>query len=181
MDYTLIRSSRKTVSIQVTAEGEVVVRAPRLYARYKIETFLRQKEPWIRAQMEKRAAAAQVSVLSEAEHKALAKGAKAWFTDRTAYLAPLVGVTYGSVTIRTQRTRWGSCTGRGDLNFNCLLMLAPEEIRDYVVVHELCHRKEMNHSKAFWAHVERVLPDYKLRRKWLKDNGPALMARRPVQ
>ena len=181
VEYRLVRSSRRTVSIQVTAEGEVVVRAPRLYPKYKIEAFLRQKGPWIRARLEALASAPRLPVLSEAEHKALATAAKTWFAERTAYFAPMVGVTYGSVTIRTQKTRWGSCTGKGDLNFNSLLMLAPEEIRDYVVVHELCHRRHMDHSAAFWAEVERILPDYKLRRKWLKDNGAALMARRPVQ
>ena len=177
--YRLIRSSRRTVSVQVTAEGEVVVRAPRLYPKYKIEAFLRQKESWIRDRQQRLSQSPRVPVLSEAEHKLLVKEAKAWFTDRTAYFAPLVGVTYGSVTIRTQKTRWGSCTGKGDLNFNCLLMLAPEEIRDYVVVHELCHRKHMDHSSAFWAEVESILPDYRVRRKWLKDNGAALMAGRP--
>ena len=181
VEYRLVRSSRKTVSVQVTAEGEVVVRAPRLYPKYKIEAFLRQKGPWIRARLEALASVPRLPELSEAEHKALPKAAKTWFAERTAYFAPLVGVTYGAVTIRTQKTRWGSCTGKGDLNLNCLLMLAPEELRDYVVVHELCHRRHMDHSAAFWAEVERILPDYKLRRKWLKDNGPALMARRPVQ
>ena len=179
MDYRLVRSSRRTVSIQVTAEGEVVVRAPRLYPKYKIGAFLRQKEPWILARLEALASVPRLPELSEAEHKALTKAAKTWFAERTAYFAPLVGVTYGSVTIRTQKTRWGSCTGKGDLNFNCLLMLAPEEIRDYVVVHELCHRRHMDHSAAFWAEVERILPDCKLRRKWLKDNGLALMAAAP--
>ena len=181
VEYRLVRSSRRTVSIQVTAEGEVVVRAPRLYPKYKIEAFLRQKESWIQARLEALASVPRLPELSEAEHKALSKAARTWFAERTAYFAPLVGVTCGSVTIRTQKTRWGSCTGKGDLNFNSLLMLAPEEIRDYVVVHELCHRRHMDHSAAFWAEVERILPDYKLRRKWLKDNGPALMARRPVQ
>ena len=177
--YRLVRSSRKTLSLQVTAEGEVVVRAPRLYPKYKIEAFLRQKEPWIRAQQQKLVRSPRIPTLSEAEHKALVKEAKGWFTARTAWFAPLVGVTYGSVTIRTQKTRWGSCTGKGDLNFNCLLMLAPEEVRDYVIVHELCHRKHMDHSAAFWAEVERVCPDCKLRRKWLKDNGAALMGAVP--
>ena len=178
-DYTLIRSSRKTLSVLVTAEGEVVVRAPRLYPRYKIEAFLRQKAAWIRERQQRLAATAHAPALSEAEHKLLVKEAKAWFADRVARFAPLLGVTYGSVTIRTQKTRWGSCTGKGDLNFNCLLMLAPEEIRDYVVIHELCHRRHMDHSAAFWAEVERICPDYKLRRKWLKDNGAALMAAAP--
>lgn len=87
------------------------------------------------------------------------------------YFARQVGVDYGRITIRNQKTRWGSCSSKGNLNFNCLLMLAPAEILDYVVVHELCHRKEMNHSKAFWAEVEKVLPDYRESVKWLKEKG----------
>ena len=90
-----------------------------------------------------------------------------------------MGVTYGRSTIRSQHTRWGSCSARGNLNFNCLLALTPPEVLDYVVVHELCHRKELNHSPAFWAEAERVLPDYKNRRNWLKENGTALIARLP--
>ena len=74
-----------------------------------------------------------------------------------------------------QKSRWGSCSAKGNLNFNCLLMRAPEEILDYVIVHELCHRKEMNHSDRFWAEVEKVMPSYKERRKWLKDHGNELM------
>ena len=88
-----------------------------------------------------------------------------------------MGVTYGRITIRNQVSRWGSCSSVGNLNFNCLLMLAPPEVRDYVVVHELCHRKEMNHSPAFWAEVEKMIPDYKAHKKWLKDNGTALISR----
>ena len=88
-----------------------------------------------------------------------------------------MNLQYGRITIRNQKTRWGSCSGKGNLNFNCLLMLAPDEIVDYVVVHELCHLIEMNHSKAFWAQVENVLPDYRERRKWLKDHGNEIMRR----
>jgi predicted metal-dependent hydrolase len=109
----------------------------------------------------------------------LAKTAQKVIPQRVAAYASAVGVNYGRITIRNQHTRWGSCSGKGNLNFNCLLMLAPLEVVDYVVVHELCHRKEMNHSAAFWALVERVLPDYKVRRQWLKDNGSALIARLP--
>ena len=90
---------------------------------------------------------------------------------------PLVGATVGKVTIRNQKTRWGSCSAKGNLNFNCLLMLCPEDVRDYVVVHELCHRKEMNHSARFWTEVERVLPDYRTRRKWLKEFGCEIIGR----
>ena len=84
---------------------------------------------------------------------------------------------YGRVTVRCQRTKWGSCTSQGNLNFNCLLMLCPPEVIDSVVVHELCHRKEMNHSPRFWAEVEKILPDYKISRKWLKDHGEVIMRR----
>ena len=88
-----------------------------------------------------------------------------------------MGVTYGRITIRSQHTLWGSCSSKGNLNFNCLLMLTPPEVLDYVVVHELCHRKEMNHSARFWAEVEHVLSDYEIRRKWLRENGTALISR----
>ena len=91
--------------------------------------------------------------------------------------APQMGVTYGRVTIRCQKSRWGSCSGSGNLNFNCLLALAPREVLDYVVVHELAHRKHMDHSAAFWQEVGRVLPDYRARRDWLRRNGGALLAR----
>ncbi|MDE6567167.1 MAG: M48 family metallopeptidase, partial [Lachnospiraceae bacterium] len=93
------------------------------------------------------------------------------------YYARQIGVDYGRITIRNQKTRWGSCSGKGNLNFNCLLMLAPAEIQDYVVVHELCHRREMNHSPRFWAEVAKIMPDYQERRKWLKEHGQEIMRR----
>ena len=91
--------------------------------------------------------------------------------------AGLMNVQYGRITIRNQKTRWGSCSSKGNLNFNCLLMLAPDEVVDYVVIHELCHLIEMNHSKAFWKQVEQMMPDYKKHRKWLKDHGNEIMER----
>ena len=94
---------------------------------------------------------------------------------RVAHYAARMGVTYGRITIRHQRTRWGSCSSNGNLNFNCLLMLAPPEVLDYVVVHELCHRKYMNHSKQFWAEVAKVMPDYKKCERWLKEEGSLLI------
>ena len=85
--------------------------------------------------------------------------------------AALMGVTYGRVTIRHQKSRWGSCSSKGNLNFNCLLMLTPPECVEYVVIHELCHRKHMNHSAFFWAEVKRVMPDYAIWEKWLRTKG----------
>ena len=91
--------------------------------------------------------------------------------------AEKLGVSYGRITIRNQRSRWGSCSGKGNLNFNCLLMLAPPEVLDSVVVHELCHLRQMNHSERFYAEVLRVFPDYWRCHRWLKENGGALMQR----
>jgi hypothetical protein len=97
--------------------------------------------------------------------------------ERVAYYAPIVGVNVGKITIRNQVSRWGSCSSKGNLNYNCLLMLTPPEVIDYVVVHELCHRRELNHSARFWDEVERVLPDYREAKEWLKNNGGALIQR----
>ncbi|MBE5867311.1 MAG: M48 family metallopeptidase [Lachnospiraceae bacterium] len=106
---------------------------------------------------------------TETEIAELKKLAKKYIPGRVAYYAALIPVSYGRIAIRCQKTRWGSCSQKGNLNFNCLLMKLPPEIIDYVVVHELCHRLQMNHSRLFWAEVEKVLPDYKKRRKWLKE------------
>ena len=172
--YEIVYSARKTLAVQVKADGSVVVRAPKRMAKYKIEAFLKEKQDWIYTHREKALAAAEQKAanrLTEAERKAAVKRAAQMLAEKTAHFAKEMGVTYGRITIREQKTRWGSCSSKGNLNFNCLLMLAPAEILDYVVVHELCHRKEMNHSKAFWAEVEKVLPDYRESVKWLKEKG----------
>ena len=90
---------------------------------------------------------------------------------RVAYYAEKLGVSYGKITLRQQKTRWGSCSSEKNLNFNWKLILAPPEVLDYVVVHELCHLKEMNHSKAFWDEVGKVMPNYETHKLWLKENG----------
>ena len=181
MEYELIRSKRKTLAVQIKPDGSVVVRAPLRYPQREIDRFLRDRADWIRVHREKmlkRQAEKEehrVNALTDAQLRDLKRRASIAFPERIAYFAPLVGVTYGRITIRSQKTRWGSCSAAGNLNFNCLLLLAPPEVLDYVVVHELCHRKFMNHSPRFWAEVARVMPDYKAHRKWLRENGPRLM------
>ena len=166
MEYELIRSKRKTLAIEIKRDGRVIVRAPMRVPMRDIERFLNEKNDWIRVhRAEVLARKAQeeanpVPALTDAQLRGLKKS---------------VGVDYGRITIRSQKTRWGSCSAKGDLNFNCLLLLAPPEVLDYVVVHELCHRKQMNHSPRFWAEVARVIPDYKAKVKWLKENGGRLM------
>ena len=175
LDYTLIRSSRKTVSIQLSPGGDVVVRAPNRMPKREIERFLKEKRGWIEGHLA-RLPEAQPK-LTEAELRELARHAAEVLPEIAAYYAPKVGVDYGRITIRAQRTRWGSCSAQGNLNFNCLLMLTPDDVMEYVVVHELCHRKEMNHSARFWAEVERVLPGYRESRRWLKEKGGGLICR----
>ncbi len=175
--YEIIRSRRRTLGIEVRPDG-LVVRAPLRAGRREIESFVAKNEAWIekhlRLAKEKQAELAEIEPLTQAEIAELAKRAKEVIPQRVAYYAPLVGVTYGKITIRKQHSRWGSCSVKGNLNFNCLLMLAPPEVLDSVVVHELCHRKQMNHSKAFYTEVLRVYPDYYKWHKWLKINGDAL-------
>ena len=113
--------------------------------------------------------------LSEKERLEYRKKAKLVFRERADYFASSMGLSFNRIAIREQRTRWGSCSSKKNLNFNWKLLLAPPQVLDYVVVHELCHLKQMNHSKAFWTEVEAVLPDYKERKRWLRENGAELM------
>ena len=177
---TVVRSDRKTMSIQIRPDGTVLVRAPRKLPDREIQRFLREKTDWIEknlAKVENVNRAGEEAPLSMEEIRALADRALREIPPRVREFAARMGVSYGRITIRNQRGRWGSCSSVGNLNFNCLLMLAPAEVLDYVIVHELAHRKEMNHSSAFWAQVETVLPDYREREKWLKDQGKILLAR----
>ena len=121
--YEIVYSARKTLAVQVKADGSVLVRAPKRMA------------------------------------------------EKTAHFAKEMGVTYGRITIREQKTRWGSCSSAGNLNYNWKLVLMPERVMDYVVIHELAHQKEMNHSARFYAVVAQQMPDYKVWQSWLKEHG----------
>ena len=181
MKVTVIRSNRKTVAIQVNSDLSVTVRAPYSASEKDIEEILKKKEAWISRHIEKikktkeRFEAEPTEKVTREKVIALAEEALKVIPERVEYFAKVIGVTYGKITVRNQKTRWGSCSSKGNLNFNCLLMLAPPEVLDYVVVHELCHRKQMNHSKAFWLEVEKVLPNYKEVRKWLKEEGSQMI------
>lgn len=183
MEITVIRSSRRSVSLQVKPDGTVVVRAPRLFPQREIRRFVESHSTWIQKQLAKLAAARQLQgeivPLSKEELKVVTESARQDLTRRCEYWSAIIGVTYGRISIRHQKSKWGSCSSKGNLNFNCLLMFAPDEVRDYVVVHELCHRKHMNHSSAFWETVEHFLPNWKEAKNWLRINEKTLMLRNP--
>ena len=188
MNVKIIRSNRKTLAIQINPDLSVTVRAPMYAPQSDIERILREKESWIQKHIEKireqeakkkeiQGESVESEYLTNEEIKKLADKALQHIPKRVSYFAKQIGVTYGKIIIRNQKTRWGSCSSKGNLNFNCLLMLTPPEVIDYVIVHELCHRKEMNHSRVFWAEVEKVIPNYKEQVKWLKENGGKIIGR----
>lgn len=180
-DVKIIRSNRRTLSLEITPVGEVLVRAPWLISEAQIYSFVESKSTWLSEQLQKKEkdmeSLQEEGFFTEEEIKRLQALAKQVIPEKVAYYARLMGVSYGRISIRKQKSRWGSCSREGNLNFNCLLIMAPPEVLDYVVVHELCHRIEMNHSAKFWAQVEQVIPEYRTYRKWLKEHGGRLMMR----
>lgn len=176
VSYQIIKSDRKTIAIQIKPDGQVVVRCPKRMRIEEARRFVESEADWIEKHLAKRNVQDVVKYTPK-EIKQLREQARKLVAARVRYYAPIIGVTYGQIAIRTQHTRWGSCSSKGNLNFNCLLALVPAEVLDYVVVHELCHRKELNHSELFWREVERFLPDFKARKRWLKENGTMLISK----
>lgn len=178
----VIRSNRKTISIELKMSG-LIVRAPYQMKQHEVHAFLLKKQAWIENHyarlQERQLQLQQLTPFTEEEIRAFAEKAMVVIPEKIQHYAPIVGVDYGRITIRNQRSRWGSCSSKGNLNFNCLLMLLPDNVIDSVVVHELCHRKHMDHSVRFYAEVERVFPEYQKCQKWLKENGSTYLSRLP--
>lgn len=179
MEYRIIRSHRKTVAIEITPQGEVLVRCPNRMSQRQIHSFVESKADWIQTHLKNLASRPHATPMTPEQHQALIRSAKAFLPERVCFWSRQTGISYDRVTIRSQHTRWGSCSASGNLNFNCLLMFTPEDVRDYVIVHELCHRVEMNHSPRFWAQMESILPDYRMQKQWLKENGTFLLEMLP--
>ena len=180
--YEIIYSNRKTLAIQITSDSRVRVRAPRQMSRAEIESFLTEKESWVlkhlRNMTQTGTSDPASSPLSDSDLLLYIHMAPEIFTRQVCFYANRMNVSYGRISIREQKTRWGSCSSAGNLNFNWRLIFAPPAVLDYVVVHELAHRKEMNHSAAFYAIVEQVLPDYRSSQKLLRENGHQLWLRK---
>lgn len=180
-EYIIKKSRRTTISVQITPDQKLLVKAPAYTSIKEVEDFLREKRDWIIKQINRTKVtsqqAAQMGILSDKEIRKLKRDAKKIIPERVEYYAKLSGITYNRIFIRLQKSRWGSCSVEGNLNFNALLALMPLEVLDSVVVHELCHRRHMDHSKAFYDEVLKIFPDYKKWDKWLKENGAAYQLR----
>lgn len=172
----IIRSKRRSMAIQIRTDGSVVVRVPMHASDRAIKRFVSAHARWIadnRGQMfERRKKLADNPYdipawesLSAADKKI----AKQKIMEHVDYYARRMEIDYGSISMRNQKSRWGSCSSKGNLNFNYRLAYLPEELLDYVVVHELAHRRHMDHSAAFWEEVETYYPAYKKCRQMLND------------
>ena len=185
--YTLVRSHRKSLAIIVRPDSSLEVRIPLRCREDELQKFLQSHTSWILSHMASQAKKrkereARTPRLSDEEKIAIQKEAvkrlRPILLDRIAYYEPMLPPSHRPITrvsIRSQKTRWGSCSSRGTLSFNWKLYLTAPECLDYVVVHELCHLVHMDHSPAFWAEVERIMPDYRTWKKWLRDNGDTLV------
>lgn len=170
--YNLIRAKRKTMSLKVSEDGTLTVRAPLRMPVSEADRFVEEHGNWIRERLALyEVAKSRRPVYTDQEREDGKRVAKVVLERKCRDYADKMGVTFGRITVREQKTRWGSCSSEGNLSFNWKLVLMPEEIQDYLVVHELAHRIEMNHGPAFWNIVKQELPDYRERKQWLKQNG----------
>lgn len=182
LSCTVIKSRRKTYAISIDADGNIVFRVPLSAGSRQITQMAEEKKRWIITHYLEACAKKNSrphSDLSAVQRTALEnrykEAARSYIPKRVVYYQAMTGGEWTHITIRDQKTRWGSCSSKGTLSFNWRLMLAPPAILDYVVVHELCHLTHMNHSPDFWQAVENVYPDYRNARKWLKEHGSELV------
>lgn len=174
MNIQVIKSRRRTIGIEVNADGKVIVRTPLRMSSTEINRFIEEHDEWIRQKLD------FVRQKSDNRHGTGAPGIeclskqeldniKDTFEKRVQFYCNIMNVSVGRITIRNQKTRWGSCSSKGNVNFNYQLYYMPQELMDYVIVHELSHRRYMNHSAQFWSEVEKYCPEYGTCRKQLKE------------
>lgn len=170
MEFRVVRSKRKTMSLEITREGEVLVRAPYRLSAATVEGFVASHEAWIEKHLamaeERKRKAPQLTVEDVSRLKA-----EAWryLPERTRRLAEQFGANYSGVRINSAQTRLGSCNGKNGINYSYRLMLYSPRVIDYVIIHELAHTVEHNHSSRFWQIVARWMPDYREAEQELKN------------
>lgn len=169
----IIYSSRKTLALQITREGSLVIRAPIHTNKDYIQKFILQKKDWIEKTIQKvlhhksKQTDFTISVDQKKEYKKLSREV---LVDRLVHWSRVMNLQYTSFRLSSAKTRWGSCSGKNSINLNWRLVMTPAEVIDYVVIHELAHIKQKNHSVKFWEIVQTYDPLWKQRRKWLREN-----------
>ena len=167
--YELIRSDRRTLGLELSRDGRLIVRAPRRMPEGQIRQIIAERTDWIQRARARQAARREAHPEpTEEQRRALIRKAKALLPERVRHYAPLLGVWPARITITGARTRFGSCSSKNALSFSWRLMLYPPEAIDYVVVHELAHIRHHDHSKAFYELIASVMPDHRRRRGLLK-------------
>ena len=171
----VIRSARRTLSLEITEDARLVVRAPLNAPQKWIEKILFKKRSWIEsrrkiAKVRFEEASRFLQARESSDPKALKKKALEQITQCAQVYAARAGLAYKSLRLGNAKKRWGSCSSKGDVRVNWRLVLAPREVLDYVVVHELVHLAEKNHGKRFWGRVRTLVPEYKKHREWLRRN-----------
>lgn len=184
IDYTIVRSKRRSIGFEVRPGGKITVRIPMRASVNTVKEIIEDKKDWLYEMYLKQKDKIDTDSLREAERndprtayleKKYRQAAKRYIYERVEYYIEMIGGHYSSIRIGDQKTRWGSCSNNGTLSFSWRLMLAPPRVLDYVVIHEICHLTYMDHSKNFWDLLSVYDPDYKEHRKWLKENGDSLI------
>ena len=184
LPYEIIRSKRKTMGLQVGSGGRITVRIPQRVSLDEVFLFVDEHKDWIykaylkqkdRPDIDAKRKAEKADPANAALEKKYRAMAKQYIYERVEHFLPITGGHYSKIRIGDQKTRWGSCSADKVLSFSWRLVLAPPEVLDYVVIHELCHLTQMDHSPAFWNKVALADPDYRAHRKWLKDNADTLI------
>jgi len=169
MEYTLKRSARaRALRLAVHPDGAVVVTAPDFFSLRAIEQFLAKYSKWVERKVEATKSKHVIYVTRE-DIAALKQKALALAQERSAHYADVYGVTFKKISIRAQKARWGSCSHTGNLSFNYKIAALPSNLAHYIIVHEICHLLEMNHSVRFWRQVTRAIPQHKTVRKELRN------------
>lgn len=168
MEYKVIKSNRKTMTLSVNDNLEVIVKVPIYMSNSSIDDFVIRNASWINNAIDNKKKQLEKLDLSDGEIDALVKKAKAVIPSRVEHYSNLMKINPTGVKITKAKKRFGSCNGKNSLCFSCYLMLYPNEAVDYVVVHELAHIKHHNHSKDFYSLISKYMPDYKDREKLLK-------------
>ena len=170
MKVTVVRKkTNKYVRLTVKKDGSVVVSAPKFFPIEEVQKFVVTRRGWIDEQIQKFAAMPKVEGAGTREHfKEHKQKSLAFLNDKVKNFAAMYGVQPSAVAVGVKKTQWGSCNREGRMRFNYMLYFLPEHLAEYIVVHEICHMVEFNHSPKFWEAVGKSVPDYKNRKRELK-------------